>query len=112
MNDFEVESEHTWEVILDGNGNHRKRTTKKFKKGLVEFVVVYYFGEEENRVPLVTYDTAHGFPHRDLRYLGLKDKRRKIAIYANSLEEALQWTEGDLDRNWMTYFEEFRKTRK
>ena len=104
------ESEHTWEVPLDSEGKHWKRTAKRFGNGLTEFVVSYfYLSDEGEKILLVTYDTAHGFPHRDLRYLERNHKKRKTVNYAHSLEDALKWAEEDLERNWGRYFEEFTK---
>jgi hypothetical protein len=71
-------------------------------------VVIYYTVDEGKEVPLVTYDLAHEFPHRDIRYLDRKDKRRKKEFRASPDE--LHVIE-DIDSNWRRYLKEYRLIR-
>lgn len=103
------ECETDIEVPLDENQLHWKRLIKRFAQGLVGYAIIYYVIEEGNHVPLVTYDTSHGFPHRDLRYLERGDKRRKKEISARTLEEAFDISDEDLERNWMNFFAEYER---
>ncbi len=58
-----------YELHLDESRAHRLRVVRKFGKGLEDFAVVYVFIENGHAKDLVTYDLAHGFAHRDLRFL-------------------------------------------
>ncbi len=83
-----------------------------FDKGLIDVSVVYYTLEGDESIPLVTYDTAHGFLHRDLRYLDEKDKRKKKEIHAKNLKEFYQMAVEDIDTNWRRYLMEYKETRR
>jgi hypothetical protein len=83
-----------------------------FDKGLVDVLVVYYTKQGDESIPLVTYDTAHGFLHRDIRYLDEKDKRRKKEINAKNLEEFYQIAMEDISTNWRRYLKEYMEMQK
>jgi hypothetical protein len=52
--------------------------------------------------PVVRYDTAHGFFHRDVYLFGGK-KHFKEFIYKPNLEEALNYAIDDIRQNWHNY---------
>ena len=98
-------NELTVEVVLDSAGRHRLKTVKFFDRGLVDFVVVYYVVENSSNVPLVSFDFAHGFFHRDLRYLPDDDGRKKRRLpAAKSLKDLYDFSVADVHKNWKRYY--------
>lgn len=100
-----------YDIPLDSEGINLVRTVMIFDKGLTDVTVIYYTYEEGESVPLVTYDTSHGFPHRDIRYLNEKDKRKKREISAKNPEEFYQIAIEDITANWRKYLREYKETR-
>ncbi len=73
---------------------------------VVRFVVQYETMIGGRRTPVVRYDTAHGFPHRDeLLPSGLRVKAPMPATL--TLRQALQAAEADIRQNWRTYRQQF-----
>jgi len=57
--------------------------------------------------PVVRYDTAHGYVHRDVMHPN--KRQEKIFIGVQSFNEGLTLTEEDIRRNWMKYKEAYLK---
>jgi hypothetical protein len=55
--------------------------------------------------PVVRYDTAHGFSHRDL--LSRKGVEQKTPLFDMDYNDALTFAENDLKANWMSYRQRF-----
>ena len=55
--------------------------------------------------PVVRYDTAHGFAHRDL--LNIKGDIRKTPLFNQNYNDALVFAENDLKINWKNYKNRF-----
>lgn len=105
--------EDVFEYPLDGQLRHFLRVCRRFgKNGVEDFVVIYFFVEGDERVPLVTFDLAHGFAHRDLRFLPLGDKRRKRGLPQKPLKELLEFAIADIHMNWMNYFRKYAELKK
>ncbi len=97
---------------MDDTGHNLMKVIKTYEKGLVDLVVVYYTIKGKDRKPLVTYDLAHGFPHRDIRYLDDRDKRKKKEIETTDLEEFLETALDDITKNWRRYLKDFEETKR
>jgi hypothetical protein len=54
-------------------------------------------------VPVVRYDTSHGFAHRDL--LDRRGQVTKTPLFNQDLNDALTFAENDLKANWISYRE-------
>jgi hypothetical protein len=52
-------------------------------------------------LPVVRYDTAHGFPHRDLLHPNGESEKSEYPGYSNA--EVLTLGQEDIKRNWRTY---------
>lgn len=52
-------------------------------------------------LPVVRYDTAHGFAHRDL--LDQRGHAIKTPLFNQDLNDALTFAENDLKTNWESY---------
>ena len=71
-------------------------------KGIIVFFRVQY----ETRIgkqwhPVVRYDTAHGFDHRDL--LDIMGRVKKTPLFNQDYNDALSFAESDLKSNWLSY---------
>ncbi len=62
---------------------------------------------EGNWYPVVSYDTSHGFAHRDL--INRKGEAIKTPIFIQDYNDALTFAESDLKANWEIYEERFLK---
>ncbi len=56
--------------------------------------------------PIVRYDAAHGFAHRDVHETHTRKRKEEIEL---ELPEALTLADQDIDRNWSRYVEAFRR---
>jgi hypothetical protein len=54
-------------------------------------------------LPVVRYDTAHGFAHRDL--IDRHGHATKTPLFNQDLNDALTFAENDLKTNWTSYKE-------
>ena len=77
----------------------------RFRKDVLSFVVQYETKVNEVWLPVVRYDTRHGFAHRDL--LDKKGKKQKTPILAKDCSEALTFAEYDIKSNWKMYKQNF-----
>ena len=56
-------------------------------------------------LPVVRYDTAHGFAHRDL--MGRHGQVEKTPLFNQDMNDALTFAESDLKTNWLSYRSRF-----
>lgn len=56
-------------------------------------------------LPVVRYDTEHGFAHRDL--LDKKGNKQKTPLFTKDYNEALTFAEYDIKSNWKIYKQAF-----
>jgi hypothetical protein len=75
---------------------------------VLEFTVQYeaYINDEWN--PVVRYDTAHGFAHRDLMHPDGQVDKRKLAA-RDDLNGAYTGAAADLRKNWLRYREQYER---
>lgn len=57
---------------------------------------------DERRVPVVRFDTAHGYAHRDQMFRSREPIKTRLSDRL-TLDEALQMAEGDVRRHWRSY---------
>ena len=57
--------------------------------------------------PIVRYDTAHGFPHRDLLHHNRPEDKTEYPGRSNA--EVLTLGQEDIKRNWQTYRVQYEK---
>ncbi len=88
---------------LDAQKRHHHQTQRG---RVVAFMVQLEVLVEGEWRPVVRYDCAHGYAHRD-RY-NLRGERQKEDL-AMSFEEALTFADEDLDDQWETYRERYLK---
>jgi hypothetical protein len=62
-----------------------------------------------NWMPVIRYDCAHGFFHRDV--LSPKGEKEKQVIAIDNLRDALSYAEQDLKDSWEWYKKIFKKVK-
>ncbi len=72
---------------------------------VVDFVVQLEIQIGNQWYPIIRYDTAHGFAHRDV--LHPDGSVTKTPLFVVDYGEALTYAEGDLKSNWDLYRERF-----
>jgi hypothetical protein len=97
-----------FESILDKFGHDRLRVRLKVEKGkLIDVVYQYEALIENNWTPIVRYDFAHGFFHRDIMKPNGDKEKQEIVI--ENLKSASKYAEQDLKDRWEWYRERFIK---
>jgi len=80
------------------------------ERGKIIFFRVQYETKIGNRwAPVVRYDTAHGFAHRDI--IDQKGTVRKTPLFNQDYNGALTFAESDLKLNWEFYKKRFLEER-
>jgi len=77
----------------------------RIKGQIVDFAVQYETFIDGKWLPVVRYDTSHGFVHRDL--LTMKQEKRKTPLFITDRNDALTFAENDIKDNWELYKERF-----
>lgn len=72
---------------------------------VIEFLVQYEIRIAGEWNPVVRYDTAHGFAHKDILHLTRKADKAALPFTDDNL--ALIYAENDLRKNWKKYREAF-----
>jgi len=91
---------------LGSDGRRRTRHVRIGNK-IIEFVVQYEVELKNIWYPVVRYDTAHGFAHKDILFY--KGDVRKEILPFDDFNLALTFSEKDLRDNWQKYRESFLK---
>lgn len=94
-------------VIPLGQDGRRRTYHKRSQQSIIEFVVQYELFVEGKWYPVVRYDTAHGFAHKDVLTFGGKITKHELPFTDYNL--ALTFAEKDLKENWIMYRENFLK---
>lgn len=77
------------------------------KNEIISFTVQLEIKLKNKWYPIVRYDTAHNFAHRDIIH---KDGQiEKTPLFTTHYNEALTFADGDLRSNWRMYRENFLK---
>ena len=89
---------------LGFDGRRRTRHVR-IANTVIEFVVQYELKISDEWYPVVRYDTAHGFAHKDS--LSYKGEAAKEELPFDDYNLALTFAEKDLRDNWQKYREHF-----
>jgi hypothetical protein len=99
-----------FEVPINDLGDFVRVVIRRDGKAIRHFVVQYEALIDEEERPVVRYDTAHGFAHRDIvgwdRGTVHWDRMRDVD-YNTALTEAIE----DLTANWERYRADFLRRR-
>ena len=77
----------------------------RIRNEVVDFSVQYETLINGKWFPVVRYDTAHGFAHRDI--FRIKGEKRKTPIFVGDKNDALTFAENDIKDNWEVYKQRF-----
>ena len=100
-----------FESMLDKFGHDRLRVRLKLEKGELMDVVFQYEALINGKwTPIVRYDCAHGFFHRDI--LNPNGDKEKQEITIDNLKSASKYAEQDLKDRWEWYRERYVKKLK
>jgi len=91
-------------IMLTRDDRYRHRHVRIAGR-VTEFVIQYEVRQGEEWMPVVRYDTAHGFAHRDL--FSLTKDVVKTPLGMKDLNMALTFAESDLKTNWIWYRRRF-----
>ena len=78
----------------------------RFRGEVVSFVIQYETKFEGRWLPVVRFDTGHGFAHRDS--FDHRGNRQKTPLFTRDYNEALTFAEFDIKANWRIYKRAFR----
>jgi len=90
----------------------RKRFYLETEKGRpIRFVVQYETWLRRKWRPVIRYDTAHGYAHKDV--LDRRDRViQKTELKNIDYKKALDIADDDIEANWKTYKKDFSKRGK
>ncbi len=74
---------------------------------IIDFVVQLEVFVRHKWHPVVRYDFAHGFPHRDI--LSPNGNEEKKPLILDTMEQCVQYAEQDLMDRYEWYIEQFSK---
>ena len=94
-------------LIQLGPADRLREHHERGKRKIISFTVQYETLRQGKWLPVVRYDTAHGFAHRDL--YDLQGKASKTPLFILDYNQALTFAESDLQVNWQVYRERFLK---
>ena len=93
---------------LDNDGNERMRVRLTIIKGkLIDIVFQYESLIVKKWTPIVRYDLAHGFFHRDV--MKSNGEKEKTIIEIAELHEASIFAEHDIKDKWEFYKQRYLK---
>lgn len=94
------------EYVIRIGSSDRYRHLHISEKGKIVFFRVQYETKINNIwYPVVRYDTAHGFAHRDI--IDIKGVFKKTPLFNQDYNDALVFAENDLKSNWKYYKSRF-----
>ncbi|NUO83645.1 hypothetical protein HUU05_26520 [candidate division KSB1 bacterium] len=97
-----------FDFVVEMNPFDRYRQRHLSIKGkIIKFTAQYETNIGGQWLPVVRYDTAHGFFHRDVMHPN--KRREKISIEAADFNEALTFAREDIKRSWQNYKAAFIK---
>lgn len=86
-------------MLTESDRKRHKHISDKEK--IIEFVVQYETKIKDKWIPVVRYDTAHGFAHKDI--LNPDGTCEKILLGNISYNELLTLADRDINENWQRY---------
>jgi len=91
-------------VMLTTEDRYRHKHIR-LRGSVLSFVVQYETRLEGKWLPVVRYDTGHGFAHRDL--FDSKGNKSKTPMFTEDYNKALTFAEYDIKSNWKIYKKAF-----
>lgn len=92
-------------VIRIGHSDRYRHLHISEKGKIIYFRIQYETKVDDTWHPVVRYDTAHGFAHRDI--LNIRGDIKKTPLFNQNYNDALTFAENDLKSNWQYYKKRF-----
>ena len=98
-------------IYLTAESTDRLRVSAQKDKGIIlEFIVQYEALISDEWQPIVRYDTAHGFAHKDI--MKANGEIIKQPLFFETYNLAFTFATIDLKANWNKYKDNFEKENK
>jgi len=94
-------------VMLSPDDRYRHQHVR-VKGKVIRFSVQYETKVGYRWLPVVRFDTSHGFAHRDL--IDGQGEKIKTPIFARDFNETLLFAESDIKSNWKMYKDRFLRS--
>jgi hypothetical protein len=95
-------------IPLDDAGQNQNRTRLVINRGnLIDLMFQYETLIDNHWTPIIRYDCAHGFFHRDTLYPNGDKVKQEIEM--TSLDVAAGYAKHDIDERWQWYRERYIK---
>ena len=91
-------------ILLSDTDRKRHRHVRKGNV-IVDFTIQYETFIQGKWSPVVRYDTAHGFMHKDL--FQPDGSKEKIVLGSYNYNEGLVFADSDINQNWFVYKEKY-----
>lgn len=88
----------TWLIRVAPQAAQIRCSFQRIKNRVVRFIVQLEILHEGNWVPVVRYDNAHGFCHRDTLHPDGSQDKTSVAV--GNLNQTFTWAIDDLRENW------------
>ena len=88
-------------IYLLSDRDRKRHVHTRMGKTITDFVVQYEIFINDKWCPVVRYDTAHGYAHKDHIYPDGSKEKVILGIY--SYNAALTLADMDINQNWDTY---------
>lgn len=88
-------------VYLLSDTDRKRHIHSRTGKKITDFLVQYEVLIEGKWAPVVRYDTAHGYAHKDI--LNPDGSKQKVILGAYGYEAALSLADLDINQNWKAY---------
>jgi hypothetical protein len=89
-----------------GEGVQKRHWHATEKGRVVAFAVQLELWIEHRWQPILRYDAAHGFAHRDVYETATRKRKEVMGM---SLRDALTYADRDIDDSWPQHVEAFRR---
>lgn len=94
-------------LILLTSDTQLRHVHTHWKNKVTSFTVQLEVYVKKKWYPIVRYDTAHEFSHRDI--IHPDGTKEKTPLFISDFKEALTFSDKDLKTNWRIYREQFFK---
>jgi hypothetical protein len=103
-------STRTWLIRVAADEAQIRCSFQRVKKRVVRFAVQLETLFEGNWMPVVRYDNAHGFCHRDVLHTdGTQDK---TGVFVGDVNETFTFAIEDLRANWQVHRDRYLRELK
>lgn len=93
-------------VPLQGSSTNRYRHSHTWEGSIITSFVIQYEAKIDGEWrAIVRYDTAHGYPHRDILHPDGTTTKEEFPYYTSA--EVMTWGQNDIRKNWQDYREQY-----